>query len=106
MSKYLWNVSYTPEGVKGLLKDGGSKRRDVVSKLLEKAGGRLEVFYYAFGENDAYIIADLPDAATAAAVSFAVNAAGAVTLRTTALLSCEDIDAAAKKSVNYQPPGK
>ncbi len=105
MPKYLWRVSYTSSGLQGVVKEGGSKRRATIQALLEKAGGRLEAFYYAFGDADVYVIADLPDAATAAAVSFAVNRAGAAHLQTTVLLSPEEIDAAAKKSVDYRPPG-
>ncbi len=105
MPKYLWQASYAAEGAKGLLREGGSKRRAEVQQAVERAGGHLEAFYYAFGDADAYVIADLPDAATAAAVSLAVNAAGAVNLRTTVLLSPEEMDEAARKQVGYRPPG-
>lgn len=105
MAKYLWQVSYTPQGAQGLQKEGGSARRAVVQRLAEKAGGKLECFYFALGESDAYVIADLPDAKTAAAVSLAVNAAGGARLRTVALLTPEDMDAAAKQAVDYRPPG-
>lgn len=105
MPKYLWQVSYTPQGVQGLQKDGGSARRTAVQRLVEQAGGKLECFYFAFGEADAYLIAELPDPATAAAVSLAVNALGAVHLRTVPLLTPEEIDAATKKSIDYRPPG-
>ncbi|HXG23623.1 MAG TPA: GYD domain-containing protein [Chthonomonadales bacterium] len=105
MPTYLWHVSYTTDGVKGLMKEGGSKRRATVQQLLEGLGGRLEAFYYAFGESDLYVIAELPDAATAAAVSMTVNATGAAQLRTTVLLTPEEIDAATQKSVGYRPPG-
>ena len=105
MPTYLWQASYTMEGTKGLLKDGGSKRRAAVQQMIEKAGGKLHAFYYAFGEADIYGIAEFPDQATAAALSLAVNATGAVRLRTTVLVSPEEIDAAAKKSVTYRPPG-
>ena len=105
MPTYLWQASYTNEGAKGLLKDGGSKRRTAVQQMIEKAGGKLHGFYYAFGEADVYGIAEFPDQATAAAVSLAVNASGAVHLRTTVLISPEDMDAAVKKSVGYRPPG-
>jgi uncharacterized protein with GYD domain len=106
MAKYLWQVSYTPEGTKGLMKDGGSKRRAMVKSLLEQSGGKLEAFYFAFGESDVVVIAELPDAATAAAVSFAVNGAGAVKMHTTVLLTPEEIDAATKKAIEYRPPGR
>jgi len=105
MAKYLWQVSYTPQGVQGLQKDGGSGRRAAVQRLVEQAGGKLESFYFAFGESDAYLIADLPDATTAAAISLAVNAVGAVRLRTVLLVTPEEMDSATKKAVDYRPPG-
>ncbi len=105
MPTYLWQASYSPEGAKGLLKDGGSKRRTTIQQMLEKAGGRLVAFYYAFGKADAYCIVEIPDHATATAVSLAVNSAGAVQLRTTVLLTPEEVDAATKKSVSYRAPG-
>lgn len=106
MPKYLWKVSYTAQGTKGLLKDGGSKRRAAAEKALKAVGGKLEAFYYAFGKYDAYLIADIPDPVSVAAVSMAVNASGAVQVQTTVLLTPEDIDAATRKSVTYRPPGK
>jgi uncharacterized protein with GYD domain len=105
MPLYLWHVNYTADGTKGLLKEGGSKRRTAVQQVIEKAGGKLHAFYYAFGEYDLFCIGEFPDHATAAAVSLAVNAAGTATLRTTLLLSPEEMDAAAKKTVSYRPPG-
>ena len=105
MTKYLWQVAYTPQGAQGLQKDGGSARRAAVQRLVEQAGGKLESFYFALGESDVYVIADMPDAKTAAAVSLAVNAAGAARLRTVVLLTPEEMDAAAKKAVDYRPPG-
>jgi uncharacterized protein with GYD domain len=105
MPKYLWQVSYTPQGVQSLQKDGGSGRRAAVQRFVEQAGGRLESFYFAFGEADAYLIAELPDAASAAAVSLASNALGLVRLRTVALVTAEEMDAATRKSIDYRPPG-
>jgi uncharacterized protein with GYD domain len=105
MPTYLWRASYTAEGTKGLLKDGGTKRRAVVQQMVEKAGGKLHAFYYAFGDADLYGIAEFPDSITAAAVSIAVNVSGAVTLNSTLLLTPEELDAAAKKSIGYRPPG-
>jgi uncharacterized protein with GYD domain len=105
MPKFLIKASYNPDGVRGLIKEGGSKRRAVVQKLIEGAGGKLEAFYYAFGADDAVIIADLPDASSGIAISLTVNATGAVRLSTTPLITPEEIDAASKKMVDYKMPG-
>ncbi len=105
MSKYLVRASYTAEGVKGLLKDGGTSRRAVVEQLVNAAGGSLESFYYAFGEDDVVIIADVPDHAAMTAISLTVGASGAVTLNTTVLITPEEVDEAARKSIDYRPPG-
>lgn len=105
MAKFLWHGSYTIEGTKGLLKEGGTSRREVVDKLAASLGGRIEAFYYALGESDVYVIAELPDEVDATAVSLTVNAAGGISLKTVRLLSPEDVDEAAKKSVEYRPPG-
>jgi len=105
MPLYFWQASYTPSGTQGLLKDGGSKRRQAVQQMIEKAGGKLHAFYFAFGEADVVGIAEFPDQVTAAALSLAVNASGAVHFRTTLLLTAEEIDAAVKKSIGYRPPG-
>jgi uncharacterized protein with GYD domain len=105
MPKYLLQATYNSEGLKGLAKDGASKRRDAVLKATEQVGGRLEAFYYAFGETDAYVIVELPDAVTASALSMAVNASGLVQLRTTPLLTVEEVDSAIKKSIGYRAPG-
>jgi uncharacterized protein with GYD domain len=105
MTRYLIQASYTAEGVRGLLKDGGSDRRAAVAKMIEGLGGVSECFYFAFGENDVYAIAQLPDNATAAAVSLAITATGAVTTNVVVLLTPEEIDEAAKKTVAYRAPG-
>ena len=105
MARYLIRASYTAEGVKGLLKEGGTGRRAAVEKLVGGLGGKLEAFYYALGEDDAYVIAELPGNVDAAAISLTVAASGAVTLGTVVLLTPEEIDEAAKKSVGYRPPG-
>jgi uncharacterized protein with GYD domain len=105
MSKFLWQVSYTPQGAHGLMKEGGSARRAVVKRLVEQSGGKLESFYFALGESDAFVIAELPDATAAMAISVAVNAVGAAQLRTIPLVTPEEMDAAVKRSVDYRPPG-
>ena len=105
MAKYLWKVSYTHAGVQGLMKEGGSSRRAMVESLTAGLGGTLEAFYFAFGDRDVYVISDVPDAETAAAISLTVGASGAASIETVALLTPEQVDAATKKSVDYRPPG-
>ena len=105
MPTYLWQVSYTSDGVKALTKDGAVKRRTFVQQMLAKAGGKLHAFYYALGEADAYVIAELPDTASAVALSVEVNGSGLISLKTTTLFSPEEFDAATKKSMGYRPPG-
>ena len=106
MAKYLWQASYTAEGVKGVLKEGGSGRRDAIEKLVADLGGTLDAFYFAFGEDDVYVIADLPDNTTAAAISLAVGATGAVRIKTSVLLTPDEVDRAAHTTVGYRAPGK
>ena len=105
MAKFMLNASYSVEGTKGLIKDGGSARRAAVQKTIEGVGGRLECFYYTLGEPDAFAIVEVPDAVTIAAVSLAINATGGAHVATTVLLTPEQIDEAAKKTVSYRSPG-
>ena len=105
MAKFLIKASYTPDGVKGLLKEGGTKRKETAEKLFADHGGKLEAFYYAFGEHDVYAIAELPDSVTIAAIGLTINSSGMVSSSITILLTPEEIDRASKKSVNYRPPG-
>ncbi len=105
MPKYMIQASYSPEGLKGLAKEGGSGRRAYVEELVQKLGGRLEAFYFAFGESDTVAIVEFPDAVTSAALSVAVNQSGVVQIKTTALLAPEEMDQALKKAVGYRPPG-
>ena len=106
MAKYLIKASYTPEGAKGLLKDGGTKRRAAAEQALKSAGGKMEAFYFAFGHADAYLIVDAPSHSVVTAASLAINASGAVHTETIVLLTPEDIDQATKSSVSYTPPGR
>ncbi len=106
MPKYLVQGSYTVEGMRGLLKSGGSARRAVVKEMLERVDGRLEAYYFGFGENDYFVIADVPDNVTAAALAMTVAAAGAATSKTTVLLTPEEIDQVTKKQIIYRPPGQ
>ena len=106
MAKYMIQGSYVGEGLKGLLKEGGTKRKEAVTKAIENMGGKLEIFYYAFGDFDVLGIADMPDNVSAAAFSMMINASGAVQGKTIVLLSPEEIDQATKKTVDFRPPGK
>lgn len=105
-AKYLLEASYTAEGAKGLSKEGGSSRRKKIEKMIRALDGKLEAFYYAFGPTDAYLIVDVPDSVTAAALSLAVNQSGAVQLRTHVLLTPEEMDQATEKTVKYKAPGE
>jgi uncharacterized protein with GYD domain len=105
MPKYLIHSSYTAEGAKGLLKDGGSARRKAASDAVASVNGKVEAFYFAFGDDDVFIIADLPDHAAASALALDVAATGEVQTHTTVLITPEEVDEAVKKRVNYRPPG-
>ena len=106
MPKYLIAGNYVGEGIKGLLKEGGSGRREAVEKLVKSVGGTVEGIYYAFGETDIFVIVDMPDNASAAALSLVANASGAVTAKTVVLMTPEEVDEATKKTVDYRPPGQ
>jgi uncharacterized protein with GYD domain len=106
MPKYLLQINYVNEGIKGLLKDGGTTRRAAADRAAASVGGTLEAMYYAFGDTDCFVVAEVPDQASAVALSLTLKASGAVTVRTTPLMAVEDIDAATKKSPSYQPPGR
>ena len=105
MAKYLIKSTYTTEGTKGLLKEGGSARKTAVAKTVQGMGGKLEVFYFAFGEPDVFSIIDVPDAISAAAISLVINSKGGARVSITPLITPEEIDAASKKSVTYRAPG-
>ncbi len=106
MPKYLLQASYNAEGTKGLIKDGGVARREAATALIEDMGGTIESFYYALGEDDAFVIAELPDQASVVAAALAIGASGLVTGKTTALFSAEEMDEATKKTANYRGPGQ
>jgi uncharacterized protein with GYD domain len=105
MAKYLISASYTAEGLKGLQKDKASGRRRAIDAATESVGGKVECAYFALGGDDVYIIVDMPDSATAAALGVAVSATGMVRTKTTALISVEELDRALGKEVKYRRPG-
>jgi uncharacterized protein with GYD domain len=106
MPKYLIEAVYAGgDGARGLLQDGGSVRKKAVDELVKSVGGKVEAFYYAFGDTDVYVIVDVPDNISAAAVGLTVNSTGLVNVKTRVLLTVEEIDQAVKKSPNYDRPG-
>jgi uncharacterized protein with GYD domain len=105
MAKYLIRGNYKGDGIKGLMNEGGSKRREAASAAFESVGGKLDCMYYAFGETDVFGIGDLPDVASATALSLMINSSGALAINLTPLMTPEDVDAALTKSPSYRPPG-
>ena len=105
MSKYLVQASYTADGVKGLSKDTASGRRTAVAHAIESLGGKLEALYFSFGEHDIIAVTDLPDNAAAARFAMRAASTGQVTVQTTPLLTCEEMDKALLKTVDYRAPG-
>jgi uncharacterized protein with GYD domain len=106
MPKYMVQASYVGEGLKGLLNEGGTKRRETVAKAIEGMGGTLESFYFAYGDYDVVGIVDMPDNVSSVAFSLMVNASGVIKAKTTVLLTPEEIDQATKKTVDFRPPGQ
>lgn len=105
MPRYLWQVSYTADGARGVLEQGGSARRAAITEMVEGLGGRVEVCYFAFGGDDLIVIGEVPDEVDAAALSLTTAASGAARSRTTVLLSPEQLDDAAQRQVRYRRPG-
>jgi uncharacterized protein with GYD domain len=105
MAKYLLEVNYTHEGVKGVKAKGGSARRAAAEAAATSVGGTVEEFYFAFGKTDAFVIADMPDNTAMAALALAVSAGGGATIRTVVLMTTAEVDQAASQKVGYTPPG-
>lgn len=105
MAKFLLEVNYSVDGIKGVQSEGGSARVAAATQLIEAVGGKVESFYFAFGDTDAYVIADVPDNVSAAAAALTVCAGGGARIRTVSLLTPAEIDAAVAKKTTYRPPG-
>lgn len=105
MQKYLFYGNYTPEGYRGIMKEGGSIRIDVSKCALESVGGSLESFYYSNGEQDFYIIVNLPDHVVSTAVTLIGNASGTFRIKAVPLLTPEEMDEAVKLQVDFRAPG-
>jgi uncharacterized protein with GYD domain len=105
MAKFLFTGSYTPAGARGVLAEGGTRRREVAEQIVTSLGGTVEAYYFGFGSDDFYLIADLPDHAAAAAGAMTASASGAMRICTTVLLTPEEIDAASKLTPSFRAPG-
>jgi len=105
MPKFLLEATYTPEGMRGLVKDKASGRKAAIAQAIKKLGGKLDAIYFCLGENDVVLVADLPDHVSAAALGCTAGASGTVRTKTTALLTVEEADAALSKTVDYRAPG-
>jgi len=106
MPRFLIQANYVGEGIKGLLKEGGTSRRAAAEKAIQSVGGTMEAFYFAFGDTDAYVVAEVPDQVSMAALALTISASGAVATRTTVLMTAEEIDAATRKTPDYRAPGQ
>ncbi len=106
MAKYLVQFSYTEQGLKGLIKEGGSKRREATEQLIKSLGGHLIAYYFSFGEYDGFTIIEADDNVDVAAAALIVGASGAVKTKTTLLMTPEEVDKATKKSGTYRAPGQ
>lgn len=106
MAKYLFEANYVGEGIKGLMAEGGTKRRDALADALKSVGGSLECFYYAFGKTDVLGVFDVPAPADAAALSLMINSTGSVNVHLKPLMTPEDLDDAARKTPTYRAPGQ
>ncbi len=105
MAKYLVTAKYTAEGIKGVLKTGGTARSKAVGEAIKAMGGSMESFHYAFGADDVFVVVDLPDNPAAAALAMGISSTGLVGIRVVVLLTPAEIDDAAKRQVTYTPPG-
>ncbi|SDP54814.1 GYD domain-containing protein [Desulforhopalus singaporensis] len=105
MPKYLYQGSYTDKGLKGLMKDGGTKRVEVTRKAIESLGGKMEAYYYALGGTDFFIILETEDNVKAITGTMIANASGTVKVSITALVTPEEVDRAVKQTMQWHPPG-
>lgn len=106
MPKYLIQGSYTPEGIKGLVKDTASGRKAAVKTAMKSLKGKLESLHFALGPDDVVVIVDAPDNIAIAALSLSVGQTGLINVRTTPLLTVEETDQALAMSAKYRAPGQ
>ncbi|HEY9390948.1 MAG TPA: GYD domain-containing protein [Mycobacteriales bacterium] len=104
MPKFLVRASYTAKGAKGLLHQGGTRRREIGERAVTALGGTMESFYFALAKDDVYIVVDLPSSVAAAALNLATIASGGVKSEIVALLTPEEIDEASRMTTQWEPP--
>jgi uncharacterized protein with GYD domain len=105
MARFMFKVSYSKEGMQGVIKEGAANRKTFIEKMAAEMGGSISSFDFAFGDTDAYVISEMPDQINAAAVATAVAASGAGSIETVVLLSADDVDRAIAKHAPYRAPG-
>jgi len=106
MPKYLFGASLTAEGVAGIVKEGGTARRAAVTAAIENLGGTVEAYYFAFGDEDVILIADLPDNEAATAFALETSASGMLAVSTTVLITPEEVDRARTKKSGWRAMGR
>ena len=106
MPKYLIQGRYTPEGLKGLAKDKASGRKAAVQAAMKNLKGKVESFYFTFGSDDVVVIVEAPDNIAVAALSLSIGSTGLVNIRTTPLLTVEEVDQALALPLKFRAPGQ
>jgi uncharacterized protein with GYD domain len=105
MPKFLIKASYTSEGMKGLQSDKASGREKAIATACKATGGKLDAIYYALGDNDAFVVVDLPSHVQVASLCIAVGASGMANTSTVPLLTVAEMDKALGQDTKYRPPG-
>lgn len=105
MAKYLFTGSYTPEGIQGVIAEGGTARAEAVAALCASLGGSVESVHFRVDGDDFLVIADMPDASSVESASLVVRKSGAIDPQAIPLLTPAEMDAACKVSADFRPPG-
>jgi uncharacterized protein with GYD domain len=107
MAKYMALFNFGSDAIRRFVASP-SDRTAVVKELVQSVGGRLECYYWMFGQYDGMAVFDMPDADTTAATILAIVSSGAFTrFETHELIAASDLTAIAKRArgIAYQPPG-
>jgi uncharacterized protein with GYD domain len=109
MPKYAIFFTFTGETLARFIEQP-SDRAAAVQALVEPLGGKVEGYYFMFGQDDGMVLVDMPDSQSAAAASLAVGSTGAFArLHTHELIPADQINAVLAKAKaarqTYRPPG-